>query len=428
MLGPSCAFSAVHGRRETVGVARGSQEPKRPGPRPNPRQGRRGVAAAAERQRSSQQPPGPDAQSLWRLAFLLVRGVRGRAGAGVGARGCAGTASVGDGRRAPPPPPPPPPPSPSGAQATRPKVSEPRFCALAHPSPAGSRSAALVVRRSTLADWLLAGGQPGEGGSAPGYGWVRPEQRLPRGTCAVAPRWVARAGGRTSVVGDRASRASAHYSLEHRSRERLLRQAPCREGPLLAGQQEAGLHAVRQAGRQAGRCGPAKVPRRKSTEGTHHRPARRCGCGGNGMGRRAVGAGGKDRMLERGRAAGGGSGRKAVRASPLFTRPKSEGGPGVEGFPHAAVLRVAVGAGWSVGVGVGGRDEGRQAGRQAGRKSTSSSSRKQVREDGLRRTEGFSAVGAGRRGLRSWRGGRLSGKPVAGGFLVRRFCQARGRG
>ncbi len=121
----------------------------------------------------------------------------------------------------------------------------------------------------------------------------------------------------------------------------------------------------RQAGRQAaGRCGPAKVPRRKSTEGTHHRPARRCGCGGNGMGRRAFGAGGKDRMLERGRAAGGGSGRKAVRASPLFTRPKSEGGPGVEGFPHAAVLRVAAGAGWSVGVGVGGRDEGRQAGRQ----------------------------------------------------------------
>ena len=56
-----------------------------------------------------------------------------------------------------------------------------------------------------------------------------------------------------------------------------------------------------------------------------------------------------------------------MRASPLFTRPKSEGGPGVEGFPHAAVLRVAVGAGWSVGVGVGGRDEGRQAGRQAGR-------------------------------------------------------------
>lgn len=216
-----------------------------------------------------------------------------------------------------------------------------------------------------MADGLLVRGQPGDGRSAPGCGWVRPEQRLPRRTCTVAPRWVARAGGRTSVVGDRASRASAHYSPEHRSRERLLRQAPCREGPLWAGQQEAGLHA--RPGRQAGRCGPARVPRRKSTEGPHHRPARRCRRGGNGMGRRAVGAGGKDRMLERGRAAGGGSARKAVRTSPLFARQKSEGGRDVEGFPHAAVLRVALGAGWSGGVGGGGTKAGRQAGRQTGR-------------------------------------------------------------
>ncbi len=145
------------------------------------------------------------------------------------------------------------------------------------------------------------------------------------------------------------------------------------------------------------------------------------------MGRQAVGSGGKDRMLERGRAAAGGSGRKAVRTSPLFTRQKSEGGRGVEGFPHAAVLRVAVGAGWGGGEAVGGRGEGRQAGRQAGRK-TSSSSRQQVRKDVLRRTEGLPGVGAGRRGRRSWRGGRFSGKPVAGGFVAGRFCQARGRG
>lgn len=401
---------------ETAGVARGSQEANRPGPRPNPSQGRRGVASAAEQRRSSQPPPGPDAQSLCWLAFLLVRGVRGRAGAGIGARGCAGTASEGDGHRAPPPPPP----SPSGAQAQTPKVSEPRLCALAPPHPPErSRSAALVVKRSTLADWLLVPGQPGDGGGAPGCALVRPEQRLPRGTCTVAPRWVARARGRTSVVGDRASRASAHYSLEHRSRERLLCQAPCREGPLLAGQQEAGLHAARP-GSQGEKAPRARTAGRQDAVGGHLAVAvegmewaggplglaGRTGCWKEGE---LLLAEVEERLRERVRCSAGRSRRageawRAFHARPFCVWRWGRGGAGERAW--------------------GGRGEGRQAGRPT---SSSSSRRQQVRKDVLRRTEGLPGVGAGRRGRRSWRGGRLSGKPVAGGLLAGRFCQARGR-
>ena len=92
--GPFCAFSAVQGRRKSVGIARSSHEPKQAGARPNPSQGRRCAPAAAERLCSPQPPlpptptppPAPDAESLRRPAFWLVWSGR----AGIGARAVRG--------------------------------------------------------------------------------------------------------------------------------------------------------------------------------------------------------------------------------------------------------------------------------------------------------------------------------------------------
>ena len=195
-----------------------------------------------------------------------------------------------------------------------------------------------------MAERLPARGLPAEAGTTPSRAWLRPGQRLPPVTGAVAPRSGAPAGrlwvGCTGTQGFRSLPRGARFPGRTRARKVGVRWPARRLGGT-------------RAGRAPGRCSPAKARR--------------------GLGclpvaverRRAGGAGGEDRMPSRGRAAAAdvearlrqrvgrspGRGRSAGEAKKACHPPRgclSRRGPGRAGARPWAWMGVG-GRGWERG-------------------------------------------------------------------------------
>lgn len=193
-FGPSRAFCADHGRRDTVGVARGGREPTPAARRRDPCQ----LQSAAWSLR-----PRADPKALGRAGFRAGPGwgVRERAGAGTPGSGCAGSASARSASAAAPPP------HPRAALRPRdPKACEPGARALAARAPEGSGADGVVVLRrgalwqsgSWLGDCRLRQGA-GQGGLGSGSGSGFPREgargRRGRGRGPGACGWSGRARG-----------------------------------------------------------------------------------------------------------------------------------------------------------------------------------------------------------------------------------------
>lgn len=193
------------------------------------------------------------------------------------------------------------------------------------------------------------GGQSGEGGrrgvvgSGRGSGFPRVNVR-----CGAQVGGGRRPGARRLRVGAGHPRAVAGTHAPG------LRPG---RAPYRRASRKAGLHVSPEAGRGGQWAG--KAPRRESAargHAPHADPPPQCGCGGQGMCRRAgrpAWRQGRDVGRERERLAAEAEERLGGRAAGSSPRAAVRG-RSVEGFPHAAGLRGAVGAGWG---GAAGRPE-----------------------------------------------------------------------